>query len=173
MKCPMRFVLPWLHGLWVLVAGLMLGVQLATFLFAPSFFHAAQQGLLTSQLAGTLAGKCFESANLFTLIALPLLLLVLSAGGKRGANRTIVGLLAVALVLQLIESVGIAPAIAGLREEIAREVGAVANLPEDDPRRGRFGMLHGLSVLRGGVQWLVGAAALLVYTRSLSGNTNP
>jgi hypothetical protein len=157
----MRERVLWPAGL--LLLGVLVGIQVATFLLAPVVFSFVAAGTIDSTTAGHIAGGMFSRVGGLTIVALPLLM---GAGmatlTSLRARRAFAILMITTMVLQLVESGVVTPGIAALREAMTAEFGSVSATPADDARRAQFGMLHGVSVVRGLVQAATGAGAFLV-----------
>lgn len=159
-----------LCGLLLLMAfhlGINVGVN---FLAAPVPFAFVGNGVQDSAVAGEMAGTIFGRAHQIALVLLPLAVVcvLLTRPFATEIQRTaILGGLAMMVGLLLLELFYITPQIRGLRESLGAQYGTVSAAPRDDPERARFGMLHGLSMMRALVEALLaivvfvaGAAAL-------------
>jgi hypothetical protein len=122
------------------------GLALIGFVVAPTTFatlagdHGGRQ--LAGRIVGAVLGRFDHVA--WTLGGLLLLLLItraiLGPRPRRFAWR--VGVATVMLALSLTAGLWIAPQVAAIRDAVT---GAVADLPDTDPRKAEFGRLHGLS----------------------------
>lgn len=161
-----------LTALWLLVLGLSLGTQAGCNIIAPQVvFKFVGAGIPDTAVAGSIAGEVFRILNLSTLI----LLLALVPSGL-GLVRTGllpprapigIALLLVCLALLLVEVAWITPEIHRLRAELSGLYGNVSLAPREDPLRARFGMLHGLSMVRALVQLILGCIAFVQVAAGL------
>ena len=149
---------------WRLILGLALGLNIGAFVAAQVIFDARADLGFSSADAGTMAGAILHRVNLATAIAL-LALIALDSAMRRSLLQPATAFwvmiaLVVMLLLTLAEVIAITPSIAGMRERIARDYGAMDAAPQD--LRARFGMLHGVSMLRGVVVIAIGVAAFVM-----------
>ncbi|MEQ8819118.1 MAG: DUF4149 domain-containing protein [Sumerlaeia bacterium] len=152
---------------WRFLCGGLIGLMFAVgLLAAPVPFALAEELGFGTREAGTIAGAMLARMDWAALlVSLALIGLTLARRGELGSRRVgaLTLLLAGVVVLTLTEMVAVAPAIGALREEAAMLYGSVGAAPEEF--KGRFGMLHGLSVLRAGVSWCLLTASFFVEGR--------
>lgn len=140
-----------LRYLYILALAVWLGgMAVAGLIAAPSVFSVLEgwnpvQGRV---LAGQVFGRILAQLHLVLYAAAAVMLLTLTVRrllGPRpvayGVRATIITLM---LGLALASGFGISPRVEAMQREIG---GAVASLPEGDPRRASFYQLHGLSNL--------------------------
>jgi hypothetical protein len=140
--------LPFASALRSLSLALWFGGGLATIFATSAVFAAAE----SRKLAGDFAGAILLRTNRLRILAA--LLLVLSA--LLGASGPATWLGAGCLLLQA-AAIPVNAATRRLRRAIGGELDALA---PDDPRRRRFGALHGVAMLLLVLQVLLGAAGL-------------
>jgi uncharacterized membrane protein len=124
------------------------GLTVLGFVAAPAIFAVLQAHDPSGgrALAGLVFGAVFERFQSWTWILGGLLILMLGARALLGPRPrrlgwrlwTVAGMMALGLVTAL----AIAPRIDRIRQG---SPGAVADLPDTDPRKAEFGRLHGLS----------------------------
>jgi hypothetical protein len=148
-----------------LLLALLLGMMVAIgFLATPAVFELRAELGLSSADAGTLAGAMLHPLD-FTTLAVVLLLLGLEGlrGGAATSRRAVIAyrtLLVVMLACTLAELLVVSPMIRDMREIIRLDYGGMESAPDDV--RGRFGMLHGVSMIRALAVMLCGLAAWFV-----------
>lgn len=161
--------------IWCLAVAMLLGMEVGTYLGATTIFSGVEEGLFDTSVAGTLAGRFFQPVNIMGLFLLPMASLAVSVWARAGflgrAGWIAFGFLQVSLLLILVELTVIAPGISNLRESLGNEFGAVGNAPDDHPDRQQFGMLHGLSMIRGMVQLASTLVAFLLVSLTWKGRT--
>jgi hypothetical protein len=127
----------WVGGLAVL------GFVAAPVIFATLQAHDPSGG---RALAGVVFGAVFARFQFWAWILGGLLILMLGARALLGPRPRRLGwrLWAVTamIALGLVTALAIAPRIDRIRQDVT---GAVADLPDTDPRKAEFGRLHGLS----------------------------
>lgn len=152
-------------SLWLFALAAWIGLGIGTsFIGATTIFGRVPQGLITSDIAGTLAGDLFRTEHLIGLILLPILIVAglrALVAEPRGRNAAL-ALLAVALLLLAVDRFFLTPQIHALREEIGRQYGSMSQAPKASPERARFGMLHGASACRALVQMILEIAAFFL-----------
>lgn len=160
-----------MRTLWRLILGILIGAMVGVFFIAaPAVFsHDAAIG---SSMAGTIAGQMLRTLDWTILVGVGGLCVLEGVIRSRRESRErmmwMFGFLAAMLVLTIVEMVAITPAIHDLRTELAAQYGAIANAPEE--ARGRFGLLHAVSMLRGLGVLLCAIAAFVV--ESLAARTS-
>jgi uncharacterized membrane protein len=127
----------WIGGLAVL------GLIAAPAIFAALGAHDPATG---RELGGMVFGAVFGRFQPVTWVLAGVLLVALGARAALGPRPRRLGLrmwtVALMLAAGLVSSLVVAPRIDAIR---ASTTGAVADLPENDPKRISFGRLHGLS----------------------------
>jgi uncharacterized membrane protein len=143
------------------------GLAVLGFVAAPAVFATLQAHDPAGgrALAGLVFGAVFARFQLWAWILGGLLILLLGARALLGPRPrrlgwrlwTVMAMIALGLVTSLV----IAPRIDRIRESVS---GAVADLPDGDPRKSEFGRLHGLSNILMVVTLLGGVGLMWIET---------
>jgi hypothetical protein len=125
---------------------------------------AAFAVLPTRALAGALVGRVLPVVFISGIVAAAAAA-VLGWNAAPSFSRLRLVLPLLAALACAAAQFGVAPRIAALRAEMGPSIEA---LPTDDPRRARFGRLHGVSVAIMGVGMLAAGAALVLTALAAS-----
>jgi hypothetical protein len=143
----------------LMTAGALLAAWIgAALLVAAVVAPAAFAVLPTRALAGALVGRVLPVMFLSGLVVGALAAL-LGRGAAPAFSGARLALPLVAALLCAAAQFGVGPRIARLRAEMGPSIEA---LPADDPRRARFGKLHGVSVALMGAGMLAAGGALVL-----------
>lgn len=155
----------------LLLAAIHLGINVGVnFLAAPVPFAFVENGVRDSAVAREMAGTFFSRAHRVAFVLLPLAVisaLLARPFTARIQKVAILGGLTLLVALLLVETLYITPEIRRLRESLGVQYGTVSAAPRDDPERARFGMLHGLSMMRALVDALLAFAVFVAGAAAL------
>ena len=145
---------PWLVGGLLALAAWLGAALLTAAVVAPAAFAALPTRALAGAVVGRVLPVLFLSGLAVGLVVSARLLLGDGDGGGYARARLVAAV--VLAVSCAVAQFAIAPRIERLRASIGPSIEA---LSPDDPRRGTFGRLHGLSVLALGLGMLAATAA--------------
>ncbi|HVE82138.1 MAG TPA: DUF4149 domain-containing protein [Myxococcales bacterium] len=142
------------------------GGAVISFVVAPSVFRLAS----SRHQAGEIVGQILRRFDAYVMAAGPLALVlgVLEMAGTVGGARTLnlkLALVVSMVGLALYSRFALTPEIRKLRDEMGDQLDQI---PATDPRRRRFGQLHGFSVMCLLGEILLGALAMAATVMSLT-----
>lgn len=155
-----------LRYLYILALGVWLGgMGVAGLIAAPTVFEVLEgwNAVEGRVLAGQVFGRILAQLHLVLYAAAAVMLITLTIRRLLGPRPVAYGvrasIIAVMLGLALASGLGISPRVEAMQKDIG---GAVAALPDSDPRRAAFYTLHGLSNALLGAT-MVGALLLIFW----------
>lgn len=149
-----------------------------SFFVAPSLFSNESGHTPDSSIAGDVISPLLHKMHVTSWIVIPIIAGLLFAMKRLVPLRSsrpvwvTLMLLAPSWILMLISGTVITGMIQDIRVELKAEFGGYHLAPKDDPRRAKFGGLHGASMMIAMLSLVLGAGAMFCATQAIEPATN-